>query len=125
MGDRHLAPALAVTARPFSTAGLWGDGYDASKRQPDFAGAEASPLWELQALAQHFHPTVRLFAQRLMSREKVPAPQLHESSMRVFHVCVFHACGPLTTVAARGLVWRTPVRLPDSAAGGLCGPRAE
>lgn len=36
--------------------------YDPSKRDPQFACAEKSSLWELLSLCAHFHPSVSLFA---------------------------------------------------------------
>jgi len=36
--------------------------YDALKREPKYAKAETSQLFELAALCQHSHPTVRMWA---------------------------------------------------------------
>jgi ribosome biogenesis protein MAK21 len=46
-------------------APTWGNGYNPMKRDPTFAGAEESCLWELVALCSHFHPSVASFATRL------------------------------------------------------------
>jgi len=43
------------------------DSYDPMKRQPQFANAEKSCLWELVDLAQHFHPSVIKFSQALLN----------------------------------------------------------
>lgn len=39
--------------------------YDLQKRDPQFAGAERSSLWELAAVCSHFHPSVSLFAKTI------------------------------------------------------------
>ena len=45
--------------------------YDPLKREPKFANAENSPLWELASLAHHCHPTVCLWAEKLLSGDLV------------------------------------------------------
>jgi ribosome biogenesis protein MAK21 len=40
--------------------------YDATKRDPLHAHAEKCMLWELAALADHFHPSVRMFVKNLV-----------------------------------------------------------
>ncbi|KAG7381620.1 hypothetical protein PHYPSEUDO_005778 [Phytophthora pseudosyringae] len=44
-------------------------GYDASKRNPLFAGAETSCAWELQMLAHHYHPSVQSFTRQLLDNK--------------------------------------------------------
>lgn len=39
-----------------------GERYDMSKRDPQYAGAERSCLWELVTLSSHYHPSVSTFA---------------------------------------------------------------
>ena len=41
------------------------------KREPKYSNAENSPLWELTSLAQHSHPTVKLWAETLIRNELV------------------------------------------------------
>jgi ribosome biogenesis protein MAK21 len=41
-------------------------GYDPQKRNPLYASASASCLWELNLLASHYHPSVAQFAQSLL-----------------------------------------------------------
>lgn len=43
----------------------WGSGYDPAKRDPLYARAEESCLWEIVALCAHYHPSVVRFAKRL------------------------------------------------------------
>ena len=40
--------------------------YDPLKREPKYSNAENSPLWELASLAYHCHPTVCLWAEKLL-----------------------------------------------------------
>jgi len=47
--------------------------YDALKREPKYAKADTSQLFELAALCLHSHPTVRLWAQSLMNGSPVEA----------------------------------------------------
>jgi ribosome biogenesis protein MAK21 len=54
--------------------------YDARKRDPLHANADRSCLWELVPLLGHFHPSVSLFASRLLFSDKMPEkpdPTLH------------------------------------------------
>jgi ribosome biogenesis protein MAK21 len=45
--------------------------YDPYKRDPEYGHAESEKLWELHVLKNHFHPTVRLFAEQLIKGERV------------------------------------------------------
>jgi ribosome biogenesis protein MAK21 len=64
--------------------------YDASKREPKYAGAEGTCLWELAPLAAHFHPSVRTFADAVMShaatggREKYSGDPLTDFTTMAF-----------------------------------------
>ncbi|KAL3658697.1 hypothetical protein V7S43_016333 [Phytophthora oleae] len=44
-------------------------GYDASKRNPLFAGAETSCAWEIQMLAHHYHPSVQSFTRQMLDKK--------------------------------------------------------
>ena len=46
-----------------------GDAYDPTKRDPRFAHAHMSALWDLVPLTNHMHPTVALFARTLLRLE--------------------------------------------------------
>ncbi|KAI9439771.1 CBF-domain-containing protein [Lactarius indigo] len=46
-----------------------GEGYDPHKREPLYAHAQSSALWELTPLVHHAHPTVALLARQLLSNE--------------------------------------------------------
>ncbi|ORY08287.1 CBF-domain-containing protein [Basidiobolus meristosporus CBS 931.73] len=52
--------------------------YDGRKRDPRFTSAEKSCLWELVPFADHFHPTVAMFANQLLKGDRIHTqPQLH------------------------------------------------
>lgn len=46
--------------------------YDGRKRDPEHSNADKSCLWELIPFLHHFHPSVSLFADRLLKNEKMP-----------------------------------------------------
>ena len=48
--------------------------YDPRKRDPLFANADSSYLWELIPFVNHFHPTVSLYARSLLSNAKIDMP---------------------------------------------------
>ncbi|KAF9260990.1 CBF-domain-containing protein [Marasmius fiardii PR-910] len=43
--------------------------YDPRKRDPQYAHASSSPLWELTPLLHHYHPTISLHAGQLLSSQ--------------------------------------------------------
>lgn len=43
--------------------------YEPRKREPEFAHASSSPLWELLPLLSHYHPTVSLHTRQLLSSQ--------------------------------------------------------
>ncbi|KAK2626981.1 hypothetical protein QTJ16_004156 [Diplocarpon rosae] len=46
--------------------------YDGRKRDPEYSNADKSCLWELIPFLSHFHPSVSLFATRLLEGDKMP-----------------------------------------------------
>ncbi|SCZ95526.1 BZ3501_MvSof-1269-A2-R1_Chr1-3g01760 [Microbotryum saponariae] len=59
--------------------------YDGKKREPQFAHAENSCLWELVPLLNHFHPTVALHASMVLSGEPLSASdELEQYSLTHF-----------------------------------------
>ena len=66
-----------------------GDGeerlYDPRKREPEFAHASSSPLWELLPLLSHYHPTVSLHARQLLfSQPLTSTPDLALNTLSHF-----------------------------------------
>jgi ribosome biogenesis protein MAK21 len=54
--------------------------YNGRKRIPEYSNADRSCLWELIPLQAHFHPTISLYASRVLSSEKMqekPDPSMH------------------------------------------------
>lgn len=45
--------------------------YDAAARNPAYAGGDKSSYTELTSLSLHFHPTVSLFASKILNNEKI------------------------------------------------------
>ena len=60
-------------------------GYDGRKRDPKYARAETTCLWELSLLADHFHPAVALYANNVLQGKRVKqAPQLEAHTLSHF-----------------------------------------
>ncbi|KAI9450958.1 CBF-domain-containing protein [Russula earlei] len=49
--------------------GVGREEYDPYKREPQYAHAQSSAIWELTTLVHHAHPTVALLARQLLSHE--------------------------------------------------------
>ena len=61
------------------------DQYDGRKRDPEYSNADKSSLWELSPLITHFHPSVALFASRLLHHEPMPPkPDLEQNTLMHF-----------------------------------------
>ncbi|KAJ7349048.1 CBF/Mak21 family-domain-containing protein [Mycena albidolilacea] len=50
-----------------------GEDYDPRKRDPQYAHASSSPLWELTPLLHHYHPAISLHARQLLSSQPLTA----------------------------------------------------
>lgn len=50
--------------------------YDGRKRDPRFANASSSSIWEIGEFLNHYHPTVQLYAESFLSQEKQQKPDL-------------------------------------------------
>jgi ribosome biogenesis protein MAK21 len=49
--------------------------YDPRKRDPSFANADSTYLWELMPFVNHFHPTVSLYARSLLKDAQIEMPE--------------------------------------------------
>ncbi|KAJ2501281.1 RNA-binding ribosome biosynthesis protein mak21 [Coemansia sp. RSA 1972] len=59
--------------------------YDTTKRDPRFANAESSCLWEATLLLRHFHPSITHTMQQIVDRQSVPSiSNLHNHSLAHF-----------------------------------------
>jgi ribosome biogenesis protein MAK21 len=61
---------------------VWGTGYEPAKRDPLFAKAEESCLWEINALCSHYHPSVVSFAKKM--REAMEAIKYEGDPLKDF-----------------------------------------
>ncbi|KAF8882268.1 CBF/Mak21 family-domain-containing protein [Infundibulicybe gibba] len=67
-------PGLRDTIRGSPTTPNMGEEtYDPRKRDPQYAHASASLLWELTPLVNHYHPAVALHARQLLACEPITA----------------------------------------------------
>ncbi|GAA6064635.1 hypothetical protein JCM10212_003360 [Sporobolomyces blumeae] len=63
----------------------WPTAYDGKKREPEFANANNSCLWELVPLLNHWHPTVSLYASSILTFTPLPiAEDLEQHSLNTF-----------------------------------------
>ena len=75
--------------------------YDPRKRDPVHANASASALWDIQPLTQHYHPSVSLFANRLLSHGPMPPkPDLNLNTL-IHFLDRFVNKNPKTSVTKR------------------------
>jgi ribosome biogenesis protein MAK21 len=67
------APAAVVAANEGAKSNEWPPpgGYDARKREPQYANADKSCFWELLPLAAHAHPSVAAMARTLLAGANV------------------------------------------------------
>lgn len=68
-GTLFLLAELTASRRELRS--LWANSsqpseYDARKRDPLYANAEAASLWELSPLLNHYHPTVQVYTKNLL-----------------------------------------------------------
>ncbi|KAL8767024.1 MAG: hypothetical protein Q9194_006112, partial [Teloschistes cf. exilis] len=83
--------------------------YDSRKREPLHSNAAASSLWELLPFLKHYHPSVSLFAARLLTHDAMP-PKPDLSSHTLIHFLDrFVYRNPKSTTAARGASIMQPI----------------
>jgi ribosome biogenesis protein MAK21 len=68
---KELQPKIEVTTSKDSDGKDNFGPYDPLKREPSYARAQNSCLWELDQLACHFHPSVSKFATSLLKGEYI------------------------------------------------------
>jgi len=77
--EDSTAPAIDNNTNEQTTA-TPKNAYDPKKRDPEHSNAHVSCLWDLIPLTSHFHPSVSLFATRLLASAPAPPkpdPTLH------------------------------------------------
>ncbi|KAL9044639.1 MAG: hypothetical protein Q9214_002238 [Letrouitia sp. 1 TL-2023] len=88
--------------------------YDSRKRDPEHSNAEKSSLWELLPFLHHYHPSVSLFAAKLLTHSAMPPkPDLSSHSLIQF-LDRFVYRNPKATPAARGFSIMQPLAGGDS-----------
>jgi ribosome biogenesis protein MAK21 len=78
-GEEHFVDAVEgseeegskITSDQLKASQAGAAGYDPIKREPQFAKAESSCLWEIAPLMSHFHPSVSLHARQLLQGQKI------------------------------------------------------
>lgn len=88
--------------------------YDGRKRDPEHSNAEKSSLWELLPFLHHYHPSVSLFAARLLTHSAMPPkPDLSSHSLIQF-LDRFVYRNPKAAPASRGSSIMQPLAGGDS-----------
>ncbi|KAI4086360.1 MAG: hypothetical protein L6R37_008421 [Teloschistes peruensis] len=83
--------------------------YKPRKREPLHSNAAASTLWDLLPFLKHYHPSVSLFAARLLTHDAMP-PKTDLSSHTLIHFLDrFVYRNPKSTTAARGASIMQPI----------------
>lgn len=90
--------------------------YDGRKRDPEHSNAAKASLWELTPFLHHYHPSVSLFATRLLARDTMPPkPDLSLNTL-IHFLDRFVYRNPKATTTTRGASIMQPVASVDSAA---------
>ena len=90
--------------------------YDGRKRDPKHSNADRSSLWEATLFLQHYHPSVALFATRLLTHNGMPPkPDLSMNTL-IHFLDRFVYRNPKATNAPRGASIMQPMAGGDSSA---------
>lgn len=90
--------------------------YDGRRRDPKYSNADRSALWEAIPFVQHYHPSVALFATRLLTHgEMPPKPDLSLNTL-IHFLDRFIYRNPKATNAPRGSSLMQPMAAGDSSA---------
>ncbi|TVY14859.1 Ribosome biogenesis protein NOC1 [Lachnellula arida] len=97
VSDNEDAPTQP--AKPSKHADL----YDGRKRDPEHSNADKSCLWESIPFLVHFHPSVSLFASRLVNNETLPPkPDLTSHTLAAFLDRFVYRSAKTATAGPRG-----------------------
>ena len=90
--------------------------YDGRKRDPNYSNADRSSLWEATPFLQHYHPSVALFATRLLTHGPMPPkPDLSLNTL-IHFLDRFVYRNPKAANAPRGASIMQPIAGGDSSA---------
>ncbi|TLS22665.1 uncharacterized protein PpBr36_05929 [Pyricularia pennisetigena] len=99
--------------------------YDGRKRHPEFSNAHRSCLWEIVPFFEHFHPSVVVFANNLLVRQKsLPKPELSNHTLIQF-LDKFVYRNAKTTEVTRGGSIMQPVVASGTAASAVSGGKTQ
>lgn len=88
--------------------------YDGRKRNPEHSNAARSALWELTPFLTHYHPSVSLFAARLLTHDPMPPkPDLSLNTL-IHFLDRFVYRNPKTTTTHKGASIMQPMAGGDS-----------
>lgn len=91
--------------------------YDGRKRDPEYSNASISTLWELHPLINHYHPSVSLFAQRLLAHAPMPPkPDLSLNTLIHFLDRFVYKNPKASTTTSRGASIMQPMAGGDKSA---------
>ncbi|KAI4188535.1 MAG: hypothetical protein LQ348_003910 [Seirophora lacunosa] len=76
--------------------------YDGRKRDPEHSNADRACLWEILPFQTHYHPSVSLFAQKLLTHAPMPPKPDLQSHTLIHFLDRFVYRNPKTTTPARG-----------------------
>lgn len=92
---------LNSTTTPQTTPGKK-ETYEPRKRNPEHSNADNSCLWEILPFLTHYHPSVSLFAAKLIAHAPMPPKPDLQSHTLIHFLDRFVYRNPNTTTSARG-----------------------
>lgn len=88
--------------------------YDGRKRDPEYSNADRSALWEITPFLQHYHPSVSLFATRLLTHGEMPPKPDFSLNTLIHFLDRFVYRNPKATIAPKGTSIMQPLAGGDS-----------
>ncbi|TYJ57954.1 hypothetical protein B9479_001310 [Cryptococcus floricola] len=113
-GEEHFVDADGdKPAVPTAQSSSVGKQYDGRKREPKYANAETSCLWELAPFLNHFHPSVSLQAHQLLTSQPVTgSPDISLNTLIAF-LDRFVYRNPKKTIQPKGASIMQPAAASD------------
>ncbi|CAK9783233.1 unnamed protein product [Cutaneotrichosporon oleaginosum] len=112
-GEEHFVDADSGKKANTETKPSSGPVYDGKKREPQYAHADTSCLWELMPFTTHFHPSVALQANQLLMGEQLTgSPDISLNTLISF-LDKFVYRNPKKAAAAKGASIMQPAAVSD------------
>jgi ribosome biogenesis protein MAK21 len=112
-GEEHFVDADGAAKPDTEPKAPSGPVYDGKKREPQYAHADTSCLWELLPFTTHFHPSVALQANQLLMGEQLTgSPDISLNTLISF-LDKFVYRNPKKTAAAKGASIMQPAAVSD------------